>query len=217
MTQEQFEAVDHYLVDLFIGQDPLLDAAQAASDEAGLPQIQVAPTQGKLLMLLAQISGAKSILEIGTLGGYSTIWLARGLAPGGRLVSLEFEPLHAEVARRNLDAAGVGDRVEIVVGPALESLARVSGPFDMIFIDADKNNYPDYLRWSLILGRHGTLIVADNVVRGGKVLDATDPDPIIIGTRKFNELLASDSRVSATAIQTVGAKGWDGLAIARIN
>jgi predicted O-methyltransferase YrrM len=216
MTQEQFADVDRYLVDLFVGEDTALDRAQEAADAAGLPQIQVAPNQGKLLMLLALVSGAKRILEIGTLGGYSTIWLARALRETGKLVTLEFEPLHAKVARRNIDAAGLGDRVDIVVGPALSTLPGLDGPFDLVFIDADKENYAGYLEWSIRLSRPGTLIIADNVVREGKVIDAGETEPRVVGARQFNALLAADPRVDATAIQVVGGKGWDGFAIARV-
>jgi len=217
MATGSFEAVDQYLHDLYVGHDVQLEGALAASDAAELPAIQVASGQGKLLMILALSVGAKRILEIGTLGGYSTIWLARGLAAGGRLTTLEFEPKHAEVARQNLVNAGFADQVEVIVGPALESLAKIDEPFDLIFIDADKNNYPGYLEHALRLSHPGTLIIGDNVVRNGAVLDEAQTDEVIEGTRAFNRLLSSDPRVTATAIQTVGAKGWDGFAIARVN
>ena len=204
--------VDRYITDLFIGPDDALDAALAASDDAGLPAIAVSPALGKFLMLLATAIGARTILEIGTLGGYSSIWLARGLQSEGRLVTLELDQKHADVARSNLERAGVADRVEIVVGPALDSLENVEGPFDLIFIDADKDNYPGYFEHSLRLSRPGTVIVADNVVRDGEVINEATEDPRIAGVRRFNELVANDSRVSATAIQTVGAKGYDGFA-----
>lgn len=217
MTAEQFEAVERYLDDLYVGHDAALEAAQKASDTAELPAIQVAATQGKLLTILASMSGAKRILEIGTLGGYSTICLARALPADGHLTTLEFEPKHAAVARKNLDAAGVGEKVEIIVGPALDSLATLEGPFDFIFIDADKNNYPGYLAWALKLAKSGTVIVADNVVRKGSVLDMTQTDEVIEGTREFNRRLAATVGVRATAIQTIGGKGWDGFAIARVD
>lgn len=217
MAPGSFEAVDLYLHDLYLGHDAQLESALAASEAAELPAIQVASGQGKLLMILALSVGAKRILEIGTLGGYSTIWLARGLAAGGRLTTLEFEPKHAEVARQNLANAGFADQVEVIEGPALESLAKIDGQFDVIFIDADKNNYPGYLEHALRLSHPGTLIIGDNVVRNGAVLDETQTDEVIEGTRAFNRLLSSDPRVTATAIQTVGAKGWDGFAIARVN
>ena len=211
--------VDRYLGELFAPPDPVLDAALAASAAAGLPAHHVAPTQGKLLQLLARLQGARSILEIGTLGGYSTIWLARALPPGGRLVTLEADPRHAEVARANLDRAGLGGVVEVFVGPALETLPRLAdegrGPFDLVFLDADKPSNPDYLDWALRLTRRGSLIVADNVVRDGEVVDAGSRDPRVQGVRRFLERLAAEPRLGATAIQTVGSKGWDGLAIAR--
>lgn len=216
MTAEQFEAVERYLDDLYIGHDAALEQAQRNSDAAELPTIQVAATQGKLLTILASMAGAERILEIGTLGGYSTICLARALPADGHLITLEFEPKHAAVARQNLDAAGVGGKVEIIVGPALESLATLEGPFDFIFIDADKNNYPGYLEWAMKLSKPGTVIVADNVVRKGAVLDLKQTDEVIEGTREFNRRLAGMPRVRATAIQTIGGKGWDGFAIARV-
>jgi predicted O-methyltransferase YrrM len=218
MTNEQWSAVDRYLADLFVPPDPALDKALRDSAAAGLPTINVPPTQGKLLMLLAQIQGARSILEIGTLGGYSTIWLARALPPGGRLVTLEADQGHAQIARANLARAGLADVVELRVGWAAETLPRLlaegRGPFDLIFIDADKPSYPDYLTWALKLSRRGSLIIADNVVRNGAVADPNSDDPRVQGVRRFNELLAAEPRVSATAIQTVGSKGYDGFAIA---
>ncbi|MBA2277491.1 MAG: O-methyltransferase [Chloroflexia bacterium] len=220
MDQERWLAVDRYLTDLLIPADPALDAALAASAAAGLPPINVAPNQGRLLELLARVQGARSILEIGTLGGYSTIWLARALPPDGRLVTLESEPKHAEVARANIDRAGLADMVEVRVGPALETLPRLAadgvGPFDLTFIDADKPSTPDYFRWALELSRPGSLIIVDNVVRGGAVIDDGSDDAGIQGVRRFNELLAAEPRVRATAIQTVGSKGYDGVAIALV-
>ena len=219
-SQERWEAVDAYLEGSFIGDDPVLAYAQTASDEAGLPPIAVAPTQGKMLQILALAIGARSILEIGTLGGYSTIWLARGLAPGGRLVTLELDPKHAKIARGNLDQAGVSEVVDIRVGPAVEALAQLvdegSEPFDLVFIDADKASYPEYLDWSLRLTRPGSLIVADNVVRNGGVIDPDNDDINVQGARRFNELVSQDPRVIATAIQTVGVKGWDGFSLALV-
>lgn len=220
MTQDLWSDVDGYIGDLFVGSDAALEEALEASHAADLPPINVAPNQGKLLMLLARALGARSILEIGTLGGYSTIWLARALPAGGRVVTLEIDHNYAEVARRNVDRAGLGDLVEVRVGPAQETLqaliAEGPDPFDLIFIDADKQSYPEYLDWSLQLSRPGTLIVADNVVRDGGVLDASSDDANIQGVRRFNELLARDPRVVATAIQTVGVKGHDGFAIALV-
>ena len=220
MTQEQWTAVDRYLADLLVPSDASLEAALAANAEAGLPPADVSPTQGKLLQLLARLSGARMILELGTLGGYSAIWLARALPAGGRLVTLEADPRCAEVARDNIARAGLASAVELRVGPALETLPLVAadglGPFDLIFIDADKSGNPEYLRWALELSRPGSLIVADNVVRGGAVLDASSSDPSVQGVRRFYELLAGEPRVSATAIQTVGSKGYDGFALALV-
>ncbi|WP_437338296.1 O-methyltransferase [Sorangium sp. So ce394] len=220
MTQEQWSAVDRYITDLLVPPDAALDAALEASAAAGLPPINVAPNQGKLLNLLARIHGARTILEIGTLGGYSTIWLARALPAGGRLITLESEPKHAEVARANLDRAGVADRVELRLGRALDTLPKLAaegrGPFDLIFIDADKPSNPDYFAWALKLSRRGSVIVVDNVVRRGAVVDPGSADPNVQGVRRLYELLAAERRVSATAIQTVGAKGYDGLAVALV-
>lgn len=218
MSQEQWTAVDRYITDLLVPADPALDAALESSATAGLPAINVAPNQGKLLMLLAQIQGARNILEIGTLGAYSTIWLARALPSDGHLISLEAEAKHADVARANVKRAGLAQVVDIRLGPALETLPRLAaegaGPFDFIFIDADKPGYPDYLSWSLKLSRRGTVIVADNVIRDGKVIDPKSDDPRVQGMRRFNEQLAAERRVSATEIQTVGSKGYDGFALA---
>jgi predicted O-methyltransferase YrrM len=220
MSQELWTAVDRYFTDLFVLPDPALDAALASSTAAGLPPINVTPNLGKLLMLLARVQGSRNILEIGTLGGYSTIWLARALPVGGRLITLEVDPSTAEVARANLARAGVADVVDLRLGSALETLPQIAaerrGPFDLIFIDADKQSYPAYLAWALKLSRRGSLIIADNVVRKGAVLDAASDDAIIQGVRRFNEMLAAEPRVSATAIQTVGSKGYDGFAIALV-
>ena len=220
MSQEQWTAVDRYFSQMLSLDDPLLDEALEASAAAGLPSIQVSETQGQFLHLLARAIGARRILEIGTLGGYSTIWLARALPPDGRLVTLEVEPKHAEVARHNLFRAAPAGVAEVIVGKALDTLpelaARGEGPFDLIFIDADKPSYPDYLPWALRLARRGTLIIADNVVRKGAIIDADSADPNVQGVRRFVELLCDVRRVSATAIQTVGSKGYDGFAIALV-
>jgi len=220
MTDARWTAVDRYLTDLLVPPDPALDAALAASAAAGLPVHEVSASEGKLLHLLARLVGARRILEIGTLVGYSTIWLARALPPDGRLVTLELDPRHADVARANLGRAGLGNVVDVRVGRAVESLRRLaadgSGPFDLVFIDADKETNPDYLAWALRLSRPGTVIVADNVVRGGAILDGASADPSVRGVRRFLELVAADPRLAATAIQTVGAKGWDGFAIALV-
>lgn len=217
MTQETWNQVDEYINRTLVESDAGLTGALESSAEAGLPPIAVAPNQGKLLHLLALLVGARRILEIGTLGGYSTIWLARALPEDGRLVTLEIDPAHARVARANLDRAGVGAKVDIRLGPAAESLQELSGhgsePFDFVFIDADKVSTAEYLSRSLDLTRPGGLIVIDNVVRGGKVADPSSEDEGVQGIRRANELLASDPRVTATALQTVGLKGYDGLAI----
>ena len=220
MTEQQWTAVDRYFADLLIAPDPALDAALAASTAAGLPAINVSPNQGKLLYLLARAIGARRILEIGTLGGYSAIWLARALPAGGRLVSLEADPRHAEVARGNIAGAGLAEVAEVRVGAALETLPRLAAeggdPFDFTFIDADKENNAEYFAWALRLSRLGGLIVVDNVVRRGNVIDASSRDPDIQGVRQCNERLAAEPRVSATAMQTVGGKGYDGFAIALV-
>lgn len=217
MDNEQWTAVDRYFTDLLIGNDPALDAALGASAAAGLPAIHVAPNQGKLLQLLAQGIRARTVLEIGTLGGYSTVWLARALPADGRLVTLEFDPRHAEVARGNIARAGLAGIVELRVGKALDTLPQVAGPFDLIFIDADKQSYPEYFKWALKLSHPGSMIIADNVVRNGAVVDAASTDPMVQGVRRMNELIAAEPRVSATAIQTVGCKGYDGLIIALVS
>lgn len=210
--------VDTYIESLFLGDDPALEAALADSALAGLPTIAVSPAQGKLLMLLARATGARRILEIGTLGGYSAIWLARALPKDGRLVTLELNPKHADVARANVARAGLADRVEVRVGPAAQSLRQLAAegvePFDFIFIDADKPGYVEYLELALPLARAGALIVADNVVRDGRVTDPTLDDPNVTGAQRFNEALAAESRVDAVLLQTVGSKGYDGFAVA---
>jgi predicted O-methyltransferase YrrM len=223
--QERWTAVDRYITDLLVPADPALEAALQASVDANLPPIAVTPNQGKLLELLARVQGARTILELGTLGGYSTIWLARALPAGGRLVTLESEPRYAELALANIARAGYAKVVELRVGPALQTLpelvAEGAGPFDLIFIDADKDNYPGYFEWSLKLSRPGTVIVGDNVVRDGAILDPEAVDPsganVLQGVRRFYELLAAEPRVSATAIQTVGDKGYDGFVLAIVD
>ena len=216
MSGEKWAEVDHYFTNLLVHSDPVLDAALAANAKAGLPPIDVAPNQGKLLHLLARLMGARNILEIGTLGGYSTIWLARALPQDGRLITLEFNPKHAEVALENLARAGLSEIVEVRQGAALDTLPTLTGPFDLIFIDADKPNNPNYLEWALKLSRPGTLIVADNVVRDGEVVNPNSSNVGVQGTRKFLERLAAEPRLSATAIQTVGSKGYEGFAMALV-
>ena len=220
VAKPELIAVDRYFGDLLapVETDDKLDAVLVANAKAGLPAIDVSRLQGKFLDLLVRISGARRILEIGTLGGYSTIWMARALPEGGRIVTLEFDPHHAAVARANLENAGVLDRVDLRLGRAVDSLAALedggASPFDLIFIDADKESYAEYLDWALKLSRPGTVIVADNVVRDGKVVDPECDDPRVQGVRRFAELLAAETRLSATVLQTVGAKGYDGLALA---
>ncbi len=219
MTQNTWTAVDDYISDLFIPSDPVLDAALQDSTAAGLPAMNVAPNQGKLLMLLAMSHGAKTILEIGTLGGYSTIWLARALPPDGHLITLELNPAYAEIARNNIARTGLADKVEVRVGPANDSLAELAAQkadFDLIFIDADKPGNPEYLTWSLKLSHKGTLIIGDNVVREGAVVDAASTNASVQGIRRFNEMLAAEPRVTVTEIQTVGSKGYDGFALALV-
>lgn len=220
MSKEQWTAVDRFITDQLVPADPALDEALRASAAAGLPPINVAPNQGKLLMLLAKLQGARRILEIGTLGGYSTIWLARALPAGGKLITLEADAKHAEVAMANIARAGLDGVIELVLGPALETLPRVAaqnrGPFDLIFIDADKPSNPDYFAWALRLSRPGSLIIADNVVRDGAVIDAASREASIVGTRRLFEMIAAEKGVTATALQTVGSKGYDGFAIALV-
>jgi predicted O-methyltransferase YrrM len=221
MDRALWTRVDDYLSRTLVPDDAVLAAALADSDAAGLPAIQVTPNQGRFLQLLARALGAGAILELGTLGGYSTLWLARGLAPGGRLVTLEAEPRHAEVARASFARAGLSDVISIRVGRALDTLPKLlaegAGPFDLVFIDADKPSLPDYFQWSLRLARPGTVIVVDNVVRDGEVADDGSADPSVQGVRRMNALIAAEPRVSATALQTVGSKGYDGFAFVLVD
>lgn len=218
VSEERWTAVDDYGDTALIPPDRALEAALQASADAGLPEISVSPAQGKMLQLLALGQGARRILEIGTLGGYSAIWLARALPSDGRLITLEADPRHADVARANLANAGLAGVSEVRTGPALDTLplmqAAGDGPFDLIFIDADKPSYPDYLAWSVRLSRPGTMIIADNVVRDGGVIDAASKLPGVQGVRRFMEAMAAEPRVSATVVQTVGRKGYDGFALA---
>ena len=220
MGQDTWTAVDDYVSGLLAPHDEALDAALRASDAAGLPAIQVSPPQGKLLQLLARSIGARSILEFGTLGGYSTIWLARALPEGGRLITLEAEPRNAEVAAANIARAGLGGLVEVRVGPALDALPQLesegTGPFDLVFIDADKANTPEYFSWALDHTRSGGLIVCDNVVRDGELANPDSEDPTIPAQRRLHEMQAVDPRVEATTIQVVGVKGHDGLNVALV-
>lgn len=220
MTSDTWNKVDDYLTELFTPPDPALNGALQATADADMPAINVTGTQGKLLHLLARIQGARRILEIGTLGGYSTIWLGRALPPDGRLITLELDPKHAAVAAANVERAGLSDVVDIRVGPAIETLPQLVGdsaaPFDLVFIDADKVSTPAYLEWALRLTRPGSVIIIDNVVRDGGVADPTNDDPNIQGIRKALAALAANPRLSTTAVQTVGHKGYDGLAVALV-
>jgi len=213
---ERWAAVDDYLAARLVPGEAALTAALAANAAAGLVAADVSPAQGRLLELLAQLCGARTILEIGTLGGYSTIWLARALPPDGRLVTLEADPHHAHVARENLARAGLSDVVEVVEGPALETLPGVAGPFDLVFIDADKERSADYLALALARSRPGTLIVADNIVRGGAVIDPRSDDARVVGARRLVEAVAAEPRLMAAPVQTVGVKGWDGMVLALV-
>lgn len=217
MTQDVWEAVEHYFDKVLVAQDSALEDALAAAAAERLPAIQVSSVQGKLLHLLARILGARKILEIGTLGGYSTIWMARALPEGGRLITLEADPKHAEVARKNFARAGVESKVELRLGKALDTLPKIAaeglGPFDLFFIDANKSNMPEYFEWSLKLARRGSIIIADNVVRAGAVLDANSKDADIQGIRRFLEMVGKEKRVSGTALQTVSTKSYDGFAM----
>jgi predicted O-methyltransferase YrrM len=218
---DTWKKVDDFFTESLIPADSTLDAAIAANRKAELPPIDVTPLQGKFLELLIRATGARRVLEIGTLGGYSTIWMARAVGSEGRVITLELENRHAEIAQRNFENAGVAERIDLRIGPASESLAglvaEAAASFDCIFIDADKAGYPDYLQWSLKLSRPGTLIIADNVVRDGKVIEPDNPDPNIQGVRRFTELAGAERRLSTTVLQTVGGKGYDGFAIAIVN
>src|SRR2546430_4686357 len=216
MTQAVWTEVDQYLTGQLVPPDPALDGALAAGDEAGLPPINVSPNQGKLLHLLARLRGARRILEIGTLAGYSTIWLARALPEDGELITLEIDAKHAEVARANLANAGLDGRAQVRVGPAIDTLPTLTGPFDLVFIDADKPSNPAYFDWALRLSTAGTVIIVDNVVRGGSVVDADSGNANVRGARAVIEKMAAEPRVSATAIQTVGSKSYDGFAMALV-
>ena len=209
--------VDDYIADHLLGDDPVLAGALAANAAAGLPDIDVSPAQGRMLQLMARMMSARCILEVGTLGGYSTICLARALPADGRLVTLEIDPHRASVARANLERAGVADKVELIVGPAIDSLATLEGPFDFVFIDADKMSNVAYVREAIRLSRPGTAILVDNVVREGAVLDVESADPLVIGTRALFEAVAAESRLTATAVQTVGLKKWDGFLLALVD
>jgi caffeoyl-CoA O-methyltransferase len=218
MDQKIFKAVDQYISDLFIPQDEALIAAELSHKQEGIPHINVSPNLGKLLYLLVKLTNAKKILELGTLAGYSTIWMAKALPEDGRLISLEIEPRHADIARKNISRSGLADKIEIRVGKAIDLLPDLlrenEGPFDMIFIDADKPPYTEYFEWSLKLSRPGTLIIADNVIRDGKVLDPNQEDPMVKGAQRFNKALAAHKGVDATILQTIGVKEYDGMAIA---
>jgi predicted O-methyltransferase YrrM len=220
MSKEQWTAVDDYITGLFVPPDAALDGALKDSAEAGLPAIHVAPNQGKFLSILVQSLGVKNILEVGTLGAYSTIWMGRALPPDGKIITLEYEPKHAEVARKNITRAGLDKVIEVRLGKAIELLPEIAKenhpPFDLIFIDADKPSNWDYFGWALKLSRVGTVIIVDNVVRDGKVVDADSTDSAVQGVRKFNQMVALEPRVNITEVQTVGSKGYDGFAIAYV-
>jgi caffeoyl-CoA O-methyltransferase len=218
MVKKLFKDVDKYISNLFIPPDEALTAAEQSHRLENLPPINVSPNLGKLLYLLAKLSNAKKILEVGTLAGYSTIWMARALPENGRLITLEIDPHHAEVAEKNIDRAGLSSKVDIRIGKAIDLLPQLvqdkTGPFDMIFIDADKPPYAEYFEWALKLSRPGTLIIADNVIRDGKVLDQNQDDPMVKGAQRFNKALSENRKVSATILQTIGVKEYDGMAIA---
>lgn len=217
MTQRLWNDVDDYLSGTLLGQDEILDATLAAGDRAGLPQINVSPSHGRMLNLIARMNGARRILEFGTLAGYSTICLARALPADGELITLEADPRHARVAEANIAAAGLADRVTVKVGKALDTLRGLDGVFDLFFIDADKVNNPKYFQWSLDHSRPGSVIIVDNVVRSGLVLDASSTDPSVVGTREVTALIGKEPRVSATVVQTVGNKGHDGFALVLVD
>jgi len=221
MNPDQWTAVDNYLNEVLVGSDEALEQALTRSTEAGLPAIAVSPTQGKFMMMLARVQGARRILEIGTLGAYSTIWFAKALPADGRIITIESEPKHAEVARENVAAAGFGNIVDVRLGKALDVLPDIAGenvgPFDFTFIDADKPNIPEYFDWALRLSRSGSIIIVDNVIREGAVIDATSEDASVQGVRRLNDRLALESSVTVTTLQTVGGKGYDGFTIALVN
>lgn len=220
MTQDLWTSVDNYITETLLGSDDATERAVAASDAAGLPSIQVSAAQGKLLEIIARVQGAKRILEVGTLGGYSTIWMARALPADGRLVTIEIDPKHAEVAESNIQRAGLSQKVEVLVGNARDILPDVARrgkpPFDLSFIDADKPSIPVYFDWALRMSRPGSLIIVDNVVREGAVIDAASEDASVQGVRRLNEIMAADPRITSTVIQTVGIKGYDGFSIALV-
>jgi predicted O-methyltransferase YrrM len=216
MTPETWTAVDRYLTDALVPSDPSLEAVLAANAAAGLPAIDVSPLQGKLLYLLTKLHAPRRVLEIGTLGGYSTLWLARALPPEARITTLELDPRHADVARRNFERTGVADRIDVIVGPALESLPRLQAPFDLVFIDADKVNTAEYYRWARQLTRPGALILVDNVVRTGELVSVATRDERVQGMRRFLEAISRDPGVEGTGLQTVGQKGYDGFVLARV-
>jgi caffeoyl-CoA O-methyltransferase len=221
MTQELFESVDHYINSLLVKEDDALLKVESSIAENNIPPISISPNQGKFLHILARLIRAKKILEVGTLAGYSTIWLARALPKDGHLTTLEFDPIHAAIAQENIERAGVGSIVDIRIGKALDSLPQLEkegmGPYDMIFIDADKSPYTEYFEWALRLSHPGTLIIADNVIREGKVLDPNSTDEMVKGVKRFNDALAKSTDVTATIIQTVGTKEHDGMAIVMVN
>jgi len=216
MGEKTWDAVGRYLAERVVRPDRIFAIVQQASAAAGLPDIAVSAAEGRQLELMARMMGARRILEIGTLGGYSTIWLARALPADGELITLEYDPRHAEVARGNIERAGFGSRVEVMTGAGLDLLPKLEGPFDFFFIDADKDGYPGYFRWALKLSRPGSVMVFDNVVRDGKVIDAKSTDVRIKGVRALHEAVAAEPRVTATAIQTVGSKGYDGYLLAMV-
>ena len=217
MNQATWESVEKYLTEHVVKPDAVFSVVRESSKVAGLPDIAVSAAEGKQLYLMARMIGAKAILEIGTLGGYSTIWLARALPPGGKVVTLEYNPKHAEVARANIARAGLAGKVEVKTGAGLELLPTLAGPFDFFFIDANKDGYPEYFRWAVKLSRPGSVMVFDNVVRDGKVIDAESTDALVQGVRALHDAIAAEPRVTATAIQTVGSKGYDGYVVAVVN
>jgi predicted O-methyltransferase YrrM len=221
MNESTWTEVDAYIGETLTPDDEALQGALEAARDAGLPQIQVSPPQGRLLEMMIRLQGSRKVLEFGTLGGYSTIWMARALPSGGRLVTLEADPAYAKVAKETFERVGLAAAIDVRIGPALESLALLeeedAGPFDFVFIDADKVNSPNYLAWALDHSLPGSLIVADNVVRDGTLADATSPDPAVKAQRRLHEMLAAEPRVTATTIQTVGSKGYDGFAIALVD